>query len=705
MEDSKRISDKLGIKESKVLKVLELLDQGNTIPFIARYRKEATGSLDEVQIRDIGIEHKRLLDLAQRKTTILESIAEQNKLTPDLKKRILECFDTNKLEDLYLPYKKKRKTKADTARELGLESLAKIIMAQNAQDIYHAASKYLNNTIDNEESAISMALDIVKEWISENEIFRDRFRETYRRYGEINAKVVKSKKEQANTFKDYFDFNEKLNRCPSHRYLAMLRGENEGLLRVKLTIDDDKAIEFITNRYLKRQGAHPELITDACKGAYKDYIQPGVESQIKKEYKEVADEEAIKVFSKNLEQLLLAAPLGTKPVLAIDPGFRTGCKVACIDENGTFLKDAVIYPHEPQLKKSESEAILRKLVDDYHIEAIAIGNGTASRETKAWVDSLTCLSGVESYVISESGASIYSASDVAREEFPDLDLTVRGAISLGRRLLDPLSELVKVDAKSIGVGQYQHDVNQVRLRESLDQTVISCVNRVGIDLNTTGYHLLSYISGLGPTTAKNIVEYRSEIGGFRDIYQLKKVPRLGDKAFEQAAGFLRIREANNPLDNTGIHPESYGLVANIAKYLNRKVEEIIGDESLVQKIDKSHIVNDQFGLETLKDILDELAKPGHDLRGIAQVFEFDKNIKKMEDLKIGMRLPGVVSNITNFGAFVNIGVKQDGLVHISQISDKRINSPMEVLSLDQKVWVKVLDIDIARNRINLSMKK
>ncbi len=704
MNFTKRIADKLGIPESKVSKVLDLSGQGNTIPFIARYRKEATGSLDEVQIGDILTENKRLIDLEARKLSILESIKEQGKLTPELERKILECFDTNKLEDLYLPYKKKRKTKADMARELGLEPLAKMIMAQNAQDIYHAAKQYTNKDIGDSDAAIAMALDIVKEWIAENDTFRERFRETYRRYGEIASKVVKSKKDAAATYRDYFDFSEKLDRCPSHRYLAMMRGESEGFLRVKLNIDDDRAIEFIEGRYLKRNGSNPELIAEACKGAYKDYISPGVENQIRKEYKEQADEEAIKVFAKNLEQLLLAAPLGTKAVLAIDPGFRTGCKVACLDENGTFLKDAVIYPHEPQLKKTEAEGIIRKLVDDYNVKAIAIGNGTASRETKSWIDSISGMNSVESYVISESGASIYSASDVAREEFPNLDLTVRGAISLGRRLLDPLSELVKVDAKSIGVGQYQHDVNQTRLKESLDQSVISCVNRVGIDLNTTGYHLLSYISGLGPTIAKNIISYRSELGGFTDKNQLKAVPRLGDKAFEQSAGFLRIREADNPLDNTGIHPESYHFVDQIAEDLGKPVEEIIGDGSLVSKINKSKLINAQFGAETLKDILSELAKPGHDLRGVAQVFEFDKNVKSMADLKVGMKLPGIVSNITNFGAFVNVGVKQDGLVHISQISGKRINSPMDVLSLDQKVWVKVLEVDIARNRINLSMK-
>ena len=692
------ISNHTGISGRQVAITLSLLTDGNTIPFISRYRKDQTGHLDETQVGKVDHYKGKWEELIARKKTILDAIKEQGKLTEKLLNKITETYEIDILEDLYLPYKRKKKTKADKARENGLEPLSKIIMAQRDRDIERTAGRFVSDDLDT-NACIEGALDIVKEWISENEVFRKRFRETYRRYGYISSKVVKSKKKDAVTFKDYFDHSEKLDRIPSHRYLALMRGETEGLLRIKFEIDNDRAIDYIFRKYLKQHSTTESLIYAASKGAFKDYIQPGVETQIRKEYKDKADDEAIKVFVRNLEQLLLAPPLGPKNLLAIDPGFRSGCKIAVVDQFGQFQKDAIIFPHEPQQKKEEAEYRIHELIKEFNVEAIAIGNGTASRETKTFIDHLN-LNPIEVYVISESGASIYSASEIAREEFPHLDLTVRGAISLARRLQDPLSELVKVDPKSIGVGQYQHDVNQSALKNMLQQTVISCVNRVGVDLNTSGYHLLSYVSGLGPALAKNIVEYRNGIGGYKNLKQLKDVPRLGSKAFEQCAGFLRIKEGEEILDNTGIHPESYHIVKVIAQDKDSTIKELMGN-----KISLSEVNNIQdVGNETLKDILKELYKPGLDPRGRAAVFEFSNEIKTIEDVKIGMVVPGIVTNITNFGAFVDIGVKQDGLIHISQISHQRVNSPMDVLSLQQKLEVKVIDVDVNRNRINLSLK-
>lgn len=693
------ISVHSGIPEHQVIKTMALLEEGNTIPFISRYRKDQTGQLDETQVGSIDALFGKWNDLVSRKKTIINAIQDQGKLDDGLKNKIEHTYDIDALEDLYLPYKKKKKTKADQARENGLEPLAKIIMAQRESDINRSAQRFVKDDLDI-SSCLEGAINIIKEWISENEHLRKRFRETYRRYGFITSKVVKTKKDQAIIYKDYFDHHEKLDRCPSHRYLAIMRGEAEGFLRVKFEIDYDRAVDYIANRYIKSGSTTENLIFDACKSAFKDYIQPGVETQIRREYKDKADDEAIHVFVKNLEQLLLAPPLGQKTVLAIDPGFRSGCKIAVVDEFGQYKHDDIIYPHEPQRKAVEAEHIIKKIISDFNVKAIAIGNGTASRETKSFIDYLN-LNAVEVYVISESGASIYSASDVAREEFPKLDLTVRGAISLGRRLQDPLSELVKVDPKSIGVGQYQHDVNQIALRNMLNQTVVSCVNRVGIDLNTAGYHLLSYVSGLGPSLAKNIVKYRNEIDGFVNLNQLYGVPRLGAKAFEQCAGFLRIKDGEEILDNTGIHPESYGIVNQIASHLNKSVKELMGEKISIKEIGELG----QVGRATLADILKELYKPGLDPRGKATVFEFEKSIKTIEDVKVDMIVPGIVTNLTNFGAFVDIGVKQDGLIHISEITDRRIVSPMEVLSLNQKLMVKVIDVDIPRNRINLTLKE
>ncbi len=698
-----KISSVLGLPTSSIAQVLSLHEEGNTIPFIARYRKERTGGLDEVAIKSIIDQANYFKDLQKRKEFVLDQIKSQNKLTPELQDKIKKCFDDVKLEDIYLPFKKKKKTKATLARENGLEPLAKIIMAQNTSDIHSNAKRFLSSEYKTSQEVIDSALHIVKEWISENEYTRERFRETFRRYSIIHSKVVKSKTAEASIYKDYFDHSEKIAYCPSHRFLAIMRGESEGLLRVKIKIDEERALEYLAKKHLKRQSSLTELIIDTCKSALKEYLLPSLENQIKKEFKEKADEEAIKVFSNNLEQLLLAPPLESKPVLAIDPGFRTGCKIACIDQAGNFLSHGVIYPHPPQNKTEQSRKIISDFIEKHKIKAIAIGNGTASRETKTWIDQLDCIHGVEIFVISESGASIYSASELARKEFPNLDLTIRGAISLARRLLDPLSELIKVDPKSIGVGQYQHDVNQSKLKHSLDHTVISCVNRVGIDINTTSSHLLSYVSGLGPTLAKNILEYRSKLGKFQSIEQLKKVPRLGPKAFEQAAGFLRIRNGIHPLDNTGIHPESYHIVERIARDTNSDIKTLIQNKEIIEHLDLHKFTSNTVGLETLNDIKSELLKPGHDPRGIAEAFDFDKNIKSLDDLYRGMTIPGIVSNLTNFGAFVDIGIKENGLIHISQMSDRRINNPMEILSLDQKVNVEIIDIDFTRKRISLKL--
>ena len=693
----------LGIQENAVKNTGELLEDGATIPFIARYRKERTGSLDEVQISDIQKHMKKLAELESRKETILASIEEQGKLTSELKSRILLTYDANELEDIYLPYKRKKKTKADVARENGLEPLAKMIMSQRGQDIIQAAARYLNKNIITQQEAIQGAKDIIAEWVSEDQDIREKIRQNFRKFAKIQSKVAPKKKADAEKYLDYFEFEESLSRCPSHRYLAMLRGANEDMLKVTLSIDDERALQMIDRKYIRSNGQEADLIADAISDSYKRLIFPSIETQILNEFKEKADDEAIRVFGENLRQLLLAAPLGQKPVLAIDPGFRTGCKVVSLDSNGDFLEYTTIFPHPPQYQSTEAKEIIKSLVYRHRIKAIAIGNGTASRETQSMVEEIKFDDKVDIYMVNESGASIYSASEIAREEFPDKDVTVRGAVSIGRRLMDPLAELVKIDAKSIGVGQYQHDVNQGKLKENLDMTVTSCVNKVGVNINTASRHILTYIAGLGPSLAKNIVEYRRANGDFTSIKQLNKVPRLGDRAFEQAAGFLRIKNGTHPLDNTGVHPESYHIVELMANQSGMSVAEFITHTDARKNIKLEEYMNDKIGMPTLNDIMKELDKPGHDPRGEAHSFSFAENIKSIGDVYEGLVLPGIVTNLTNFGAFVDIGVKQDGLLHISQITDKFIQNPAEILSLGQQLSVKVIGVDVQRKRINLTL--
>ena len=697
------IANLLGIPKDSVKSTMQLLLDGATLPFIARYRKEMTGSLDEVQIGNIQKQMKKLEELEERKLTILAAIEEQQKLTPELKAKIISTYDPNELEDLYLPYKRKKKTRADIARENGLEPLAKLIMSQRENDIYINAVRYLNSIITSSELAIMGAKDIIAEWVSEDQDVRDRLRQNFRKFAKIESKVVPKKKEEAAKYQDYFDFSELCSRCPSHRFLALLRGKKEGMLRVSLFMDDERSLQMIDRKYIRSRGIEADLISEAIKDSYDRLIFPAIETQILNEYKEKADDMAILVFSDNLRQLLLSPPLGQKAVLAIDPGFRTGCKVACMDSNGEFLEYKTIFPNEPQRQTNEAEHILRELIGNHQIEAIAIGNGTASRETKSWVENIRLDHKLEIYMVNENGASIYSASEVAREEFPDQDLTVRGAISIGRRLMDPLAELVKIDAKSIGVGQYQHDVHQGKLKENLDMTVTSCVNNVGVNLNTASEHILNYIAGIGPTLAKNIVKYRRKNSEFTRIEQLKSVPRVGEKAFEQASGFLRIRDGDNPLDNTGVHPESYLLVTKMAKSLKLDLSAFIREKEIRAQIRLEDFITEKVGLPTLKDIMQELDKPGLDPRGSARPFNFDERIRSISDVHPEMIIPGIVTNLTNFGAFVDIGAKQDALLHISQITQKFIQSPSEVLHLGQEITVKVQSADSARKRINLTL--
>ncbi|MBK9734573.1 MAG: RNA-binding transcriptional accessory protein [Saprospiraceae bacterium] len=696
------ISLALGIQQSSVLKTVTLMNDGATIPFIARYRKEMTGSLDEVQIADIQKLYKKLIELDLRKVFIIASIEEQGKLTPELRSIIINSFDANEIEDIYLPYKRKKKTRGDVAKENGLESLAKIILGQRNQYIEEAAIKYLNDKITTIQDAIQGAQDIVAEWISEDQDIREKLRQNFRKFGVIQSKVIAKKKSEAEKYQDYFDFQELLSKCPSHRYLAIMRGENENFLKINLIIDDERALQLIDRKYIQSNGKDGDIVADAVLDSYKRLIHPSLETQIKNEFKEKADDDAIRVFGENLRQLLLAAPLGQKAVIAIDPGFRTGCKVVCLDSNGDFQEYVTIFPHGPQNQASEAKDMIKNLVYKYQIKAIGIGNGTASRETQSLVKEIAFDSKVEIYMVNESGASIYSASDVAREEFPDKDITIRGAVSIGRRLMDPLAELVKIDAKSIGVGQYQHDVHQGKLKENLEITVSSCVNKVGVNLNTASRHILTYIAGLGPSLAKNIVEYRRVNGDFKSIDQLNKVPRLGDKAYEQAAGFLRIRDAENALDNTGVHPECYHIVAQMSKKTNMSIKDFVLNSEVRKDLKLTDYVSDKIGMPTLIDIMKELDKPGLDPRGEARTFSFDDKIKSIEDVHEGMVVPGIVTNLTNFGAFVDIGVKQDGLLHISQITDKFIQTPGEVLKLQQELIVKVTGIDVSRKRINLS---
>ena len=699
----KMISGLSGISEKQISSTLHLLGEGATIPFISRYRKEATGGLDEVQIEQIKEQHDKLCDIAKRKETILGTITEQGKLTAELKKRINDTWNPTELEDIYLPYKPKRKTRAEAARQKGLEPLATLLLLQRENNLSARAASFVKGEVKDVEDALKGARDIIAEQVNEDERARNAVRNQFSRQAEINAKVVKGKEEEAAKYRDYFDFSEPLKRCTSHRLLAIRRAEAEGLLKVSITPDDEACIERLERQFVRGNNECSEQVSEAAIDAYKRLLKPSIETEFAAQSKEKADDEAIRVFTENLRQLLLAAPLGQKRVLAIDPGFRTGCKVVCLDAQGNLLHNENIYPHPPVGKTGEAASKLRKMVEAYQIEAISIGNGTASRETEDFINQQTFDRQIPVFVVSEQGASIYSASKIARDEFPDYDVTVRGAVSIGRRLMDPLAELVKIDPKSIGVGQYQHDVDQTKLKKALDQTVENCVNLVGVNLNTASSHLLTYISGLGPQLAQNIVNYRAENGAFNSRKELMKVPRMGAKAFEQCAGFLRIPGAKNPLDNTAVHPESYHIVEQMAKDLKCTVNELIADKELRRKINISNYVNPIVGLPTLQDIMQELEKPGRDPRKTIKVFEFDKNVRTIADLREGMILPGIVGNITNFGAFVDIGIKENGLVHLSQLAERYISDPTEIVSIHQHVMVRVMNVDTDRKRIQLSM--
>lgn len=697
------ISKTLNLPQRKVESTIDLLAEGATIPFIARYRKEATGSLDEVQLADIQQELKKLIELDKRRETVLHTIEEQGKMTPELRKRIEDCWDPVELEDIYLPYKPKRKTRASMAREKGLEPLAAVIFEQKKQDAEHLAQDFLNDEVATVEVALQGARDIIAEWISENEQARTKVRFAFKKGAYITSKLVRGKDEEAAKYQDYFAFSELLKNCPSHRLLAMRRGEDEGFLRLNIAPEAEEVLYRLEQQFLWGNGEATKQVKEALHDCYDRLLAPSIETEFRNEAKEKADEEAIRIFVDNLRQLLLAPPLGQRRVMGIDPGFRTGCKVVMLSEFGDLMHDTVIYPHPPNSDQYMARRILQDNVDKYRITDIAIGNGTAGRETMDLCKDIVFAHPVNIFMVSEAGASIYSASEVAREEFPDKDVTVRGAVSIGRRLMDPLAELVKLDPKSIGVGQYQHDVNQVKLKESLDRTVESCVNSVGVNLNTASKHLLTYVSGLGPSLAQNIVNFRTEHGQFESRSQLKKVARMGEKAFEQCAGFLRIRGAANPLDNSSVHPESYPIVEKMAKDMGVTVVEFVANAEVRRQIDPKKYVTEKVGLPTLTDILKELEKPGLDPRGEAKSFAF-ANVHTMEDLNIGMVLPGIITNVTAFGAFVDIGVKQDGLVHVSQMSSKYIRNPAEVVFLGQEVNVRVVTVDLKRKRINLTMR-
>lgn len=701
-----RIARILSLPERGVDNTLQLLDEGCTIPFISRYRKERTGALDEVQIAQISELNDKLKEIVKRKETVVKTITEADKMTPELRKRIDDCWDATELEDIYLPFKPKRRTKAQIAREQGLEPLSVIIMMQREQNIESAASRFVKDEVADVPSAIKGAQDIIAETISEDQRARQDIRSAFSREAVITSKVVKTKadSEEAQKYSDYFDFSEPLKRCSSHRLLAMRRGENEGILRVSISADDDHCIDRLKRQFVHGFGKCCTLVGEAVEDSYKRLLRPAIETEFAALSKEKADEEAITVFSENLRQLLLSAPLGQKRVMGIDPGFRTGCKVVCLDAQGNLLHHEAIFPHPPKNDRALASRQVEHLAEQYAVEAIAIGNGTASRETSDFIKTLHFNNQIDTFVVSEDGASIYSASKTARDEFPDEDVTVRGAVSIGRRLMDPLAELVKIDPKSMGVGQYQHDVDQTRLKKSLDQTVESCVNSVGVNLNTASQHLLMYVSGLGPTLAKNIVDYRRENGAFTSRAQLKKVPRLGPSAYQQCAGFLRITDARNPLDNSAVHPESYGIVEQMAKDSQCTVAQLIKDKDKRSRISLQRYVTAEVGMPTLTDIMKELEKPGRDPREQIEVFEFDKNVKTTDDLIEGMELPGIITNITNFGAFVDIGVHQDGLVHISQLADRYVADPTQVVHLHQHVRVRVIEVDRKRNRISLSMK-
>lgn len=698
------ISQSLQLPEGQVARTISLLEEGATIPFISRYRKERTGGLDEVQIAAIKQQMDRLGELARRKETVLSAIEEQGKLTEELRARIEATWDSTALEDLYLPFKPKRMTRAELARRKGLEHLAKILMAQHEANPKRRAMSFVRGEVSSAEDALQGARDIIAEWINENEEARNVVRQSFGRTATITAKVVKGKEEEGAKYRDYFDFSEPLRRCTSHRLLALRRGEAEGILRVSISPDAEECRARLERRFVRGRNASSQEVALAVADALKRLLKPSIESEFARESKAKADEEAIRVFAENLRQLLLAPPLGQKRVLGIDPGFRTGCKVVCLDAQGNLLHYEAIYPHPPKNERGKAAAKVAQLVSTYNIEAIAIGNGTASRETEDFITNIRYDRKVQVFVVSENGASIYSASKLAREEFPDYDVTVRGAVSIGRRLMDPLAELVKIDPKSIGVGQYQHDVDQTALKQSLDRTVESCVNLVGVNVNTASKHLLTYISGLGPTLAQNIIDYRTEHGPFRSRRELLNVPRMGAKAFEQSAGFLRIPGGENPLDNSAVHPESYSVVERMAKDLHCSVSELIQDKEKKKTLRLETYVNDKVGMPTLLDIMQELDKPGRDPRQAIQVFAFDPTVKSLEDLCEGMVLPGIITNITNFGCFVDIGIKENGLVHISELADRFVSDPSEVVSIHQQVRVRVLSIDRERRRVQLSMK-
>ena len=700
----KLISQKLNIAEERVLGALRLLDDGATIPFIARYRKEATGGLDEMEIAAIAAESEKFDELVKRKEFVIEAIETAGALTDELKARIKNSWDATEIEDIYLPYKQKKRTRATIAREAGLEPLAKIIMAGNCNDIEAMAMRYVNEKVESAEDAIKGAQDIIAEWVSESEAARNAVRRLFDREAVITSHVVKGKEEEAANYRDYFEKLYRLSRCPSHALLAMRRGEAEKLLKVSIEIDDDVAVERLEKIFVKSDNKTADLVSQAVKDGYKRLLMPSIETEFAHQSKEVADKEATRIFANNLKQLLLTAPLGQKRTMGIDPGFRTGCKVVCLDAQGTLLYNDTIYPHPP---KSETAMAMKKiatLAEQYKIEAIAIGNGTAGRETEQFIQKISFRNIPQVFVVSESGASIYSASAVAREEFPDYDVTVRGAVSIGRRLMDPLAELVKIDAKNIGVGQYQHDVDQTMLRQALDQTVENCVNSVGVEVNNASKQLLTYVAGVGPKLAQNIIDYRTENGGFKSRKELLKVAKMGAKTYEQCAGFIRVAASDNPLDRSAVHPERYALVEKMAKDLGAKVEDLINNAELRKQIDINKYVSDKVGLPTLQDIMSELEKPGRDPRMQIEEWSFDPNIRTINDLAEGMLLDGQVTNITNFGAFVDIGIKENGLLHISQIADRRISSVDEVLHLNQHVKVKVLEVDHTRKRISLTMK-
>lgn len=697
------VANHTGVPFKQVTATMGLLEGGATIPFISRYRKEVTGGLDEVKIEEIQSHYDKLQELVKRKDTILKTIDAQGKLTDELQNRIEKAWDATELEDIYLPYKPKRKSRAEVARQLGLEPLASVLMMQRESNPEMAAKRYVKGEVKSVEDALKGARDIIAEQVSENEQSRNYVRNAFGRDAVLISKVVKTKEAEATKYRDYFDWQEPLKRCSSHRLLAIRRGETEGVLKVSITPNDEVCLERLERQYIRGRNESSKQIEMAVNDSYKRLLKPSIESEYANMSKEKADEEAIKVFAENLRQLLLASPLGQKRVMGIDPGFRTGCKVVCLDAQGNLLHNENIYPHPPVGKTKEAISRLQKMLEAYRIEAIAIGDGTASRETESFVKSMRFHTDVQVFVVSEQGASIYSASKLAREEFPEYDVTVRGAVSIARRLMDPLAELVKIDPKSIGVGQYQHDVDQTKLKRSLDQTVISCVNQVGVNVNTASSHLLTYISGLGPQLAQNIVNYRAENGPFNSRKELMKVPRMGAKAFEQCAGFLRIPNAKNPLDNTAVHPESYSIVEAMANDINCSVNELISNKELRLQIKPERYITEHVGMPTLRDILQELEKPGRDPRGKAKVFEFDPNVRTMDDLREGMILPGIVGNITNFGAFVNIGIKENGLIHLSQMSDRYITDPNEVVSIHQHVQVQVISIDNERKRIGLKL--